>query len=505
MYPVEMSQDQHRSSSHSRLQRRDDERFAQGYNRSRHRSEQELDPENKKSKAHYRDRSMSRSKLREPSLASDHARYYGHKNVKSDLQRLSRERRVPQEYERERQLFYSPSPPRRSEIHVRPKTLRRQSSLDIFDRKPSHRNEEIKNRGPPIWYREPSHKSTIGRQPPYPDVSPPRRYTRDRYDSYQHNEPYVSDYEHPGINKEHHRGRNFSYSRRRMREKRGQGHGSDEGRRSSSLSSNRSSTSKSSVRSEYPKRGKTKIPVKLIHRKAIIDLGYPFEENEKIITIFKALGRDNIEDLIELSERYEAVERVKFQEKDGYTDVYSTNYSSNHHDQDFRNPNVYARSLPLQVPAPPINNGTSSTASQIFVTHLTKLNENSQEGFSQKYKDESSIDAEIKALQAEKEVLRAQRLADNLELESRGITVSREERSHDGYHREFTVVRRDKKGHSHDSKSHNYDHKSHDHDQNSHSHDQKSRYRSDDSRSHVGQVHHSTKNVQIGKENNGRI
>ncbi|TQS34449.1 hypothetical protein Golomagni_05170, partial [Golovinomyces magnicellulatus] len=496
MYPVEMSRGQRRSSSHSRLHRRDDERFAREYSRSRRRAEQELAPESTKSKARFRDRSMSRTKLQEPSLASDQAFYIDQQHVKSELPFLPRDRRVPQDYERKKQLFYSPSPPRRSEMPVRPKTLRRQSSLDIFDRKPSHRTEEIEHRGPPIWYREPSHQSSIGRHPPYPDVSPPRRYTRDQYDSYQHNEPNFPDYERPGIHEEHHRGRHFSNSRRRMREKSGQGHSSDESRRSSSLSSNQSITSLSGVRSEYPKKGKTKIPVKLIHRKAIIDLGYPFEENDKTITIFKALGTGNIDDLIELSERYKAVERVRFQEKNGHTDVYSANYSSNHHGQDFGNPSGHTRSLPLQVPAPPINN-PPSIAPQIFVADPTRFSENVQEGLYQRYKDEISIDAEIEALQAEKEALRAQRLADNLELESQGITVSREERSRDGYRREFTVDRRDEKGHNHDYNSHSHDKKSHDHEKKGHSQDHKIHNHDQNSHSHDKKSHDHEKKGRI--------
>lgn len=38
------------------------------------------------------------------------------------------------------------------------------------------------------------------------------------------------------------------------------------------------SSSSSSVASEYPKRGKTRIPARLVSKEAIIDLGYTFEE-----------------------------------------------------------------------------------------------------------------------------------------------------------------------------------------------------------------------------------
>jgi hypothetical protein len=32
------------------------------------------------------------------------------------------------------------------------------------------------------------------------------------------------------------------------------------------------------VRSEFPKKGKTRMPARLVSKRAIIDLGYPFEE-----------------------------------------------------------------------------------------------------------------------------------------------------------------------------------------------------------------------------------
>lgn len=50
--------------------------------------------------------------------------------------------------------------------------------------------------------------------------------------------------------------------------------------RSDSISSSSSSDRGTvrSVRSEFPKRGKTRMPARLVSKRAIIDLGYPFEE-----------------------------------------------------------------------------------------------------------------------------------------------------------------------------------------------------------------------------------
>ncbi|CRK46621.1 hypothetical protein BN1723_020074, partial [Verticillium longisporum] len=49
--------------------------------------------------------------------------------------------------------------------------------------------------------------------------------------------------------------------------------------RSSSTSSRTSSDSGgTAVRSEYPKKGKTRIPARLVSKRALIELGYPFIE-----------------------------------------------------------------------------------------------------------------------------------------------------------------------------------------------------------------------------------
>ncbi|RFN45024.1 mg2+ transporter [Fusarium flagelliforme] len=60
--------------------------------------------------------------------------------------------------------------------------------------------------------------------------------------------------------------------------------------------------------SEYPKRGRTRIPSKLVSKRAIIDLGYPFFEEGNIVIIQKALGQDNVDELLKLSEDYKKVE-----------------------------------------------------------------------------------------------------------------------------------------------------------------------------------------------------
>jgi len=58
------------------------------------------------------------------------------------------------------------------------------------------------------------------------------------------------------------------------------------------------------VKSEYPKKGKTRIPARLVSKRALEDLGYPFIVEGNTIVVQKALGQDNIDDLLKLSEDY---------------------------------------------------------------------------------------------------------------------------------------------------------------------------------------------------------
>lgn len=61
--------------------------------------------------------------------------------------------------------------------------------------------------------------------------------------------------------------------------------------------------------SKYPKKGKTRIPSHLVRKKAIIELGYPFVEEENSFKILKALGEENIDELLRLSEYYKETDQ----------------------------------------------------------------------------------------------------------------------------------------------------------------------------------------------------
>lgn len=197
------------------------------------------------------------------------------------------ERRPVMEKERERDYRRDSSP-------RRPTLLRRQSSLDTYDRRPLrnfYEHEEL----PPPARREDVRRDDY-RAPPYTPIPlpktralpPPRRTGGDRgfYDEIKVAEPdyYGDDDYRPYPERVHER--EMVRSRRRRNRSR-DSYGTRTTRTRSHRSSSRSSTSTSSsssssggtaIRSEYPKKGKTRIPAKLVSQRALIELGYPYIE-----------------------------------------------------------------------------------------------------------------------------------------------------------------------------------------------------------------------------------
>ncbi|KXX77793.1 hypothetical protein MMYC01_204792 [Madurella mycetomatis] len=208
----------------------------------------------------------------------------------------------------EKERYRSPSP----SIAQRPtRLLRRQSSLDTFDRRPRgyHEREEY---GPPA-------RRDDYRMPPYVDMPmprskalpPPRVYAeRDYYDEIQVSDPHRYGDDDFHAYPERVREREIIRTRRRARsrESRATSHSRRGRSRSSSRSSSSSSSGGTTLRSEYPKKGKTRIPARLVSKRALIDLGYPFVEEGKTIVVQKALGQHNIDDLLKLSDDYKKSE-----------------------------------------------------------------------------------------------------------------------------------------------------------------------------------------------------
>jgi hypothetical protein len=194
---------------------------------------------------------------------------------------LARERGPSVTIEKEREREYI-----REDPPARPAFLRRQSSLDTFDRKPMTRfvERDIREReeyGPPARYREDARLAPLT-PVPLPrsrGLPPPRRYVeRDYYDEIEIAEPdyYGDDYyrRYP----ERIREREIIRTKRRSRSRESRSHRGSVRSSSPASSTSSESTTTVSVKSEFPKKGKTRMPARLVSKKAIIDLGYPFEE-----------------------------------------------------------------------------------------------------------------------------------------------------------------------------------------------------------------------------------
>lgn len=197
-----------------------------------------------------------------------------------------------------RRQYRSPSPPQRP-----PVLLRRQSSLDTFDRRPSTRlfdQPRAYRYGPPARRDDyVSRDDDLYDPDPLPLTrsrgQPARR--RDYYDEIGIAEPdfYGDDEFRPYperirerevVRTRHeHRSTSRDRSTSRGRSSRGRSRRGGSTIRSLSISSSSSSSSSdvTTVRSEYPKKGKTRIPARLVSRKALIDLGYPFVEEVRLL------------------------------------------------------------------------------------------------------------------------------------------------------------------------------------------------------------------------------
>ena len=138
---------------------------------------------------------------------------------------------------------------------AKPKFVRRQSSLDTFDRKPLPRyGDRVREEVIPI-------PSAPRRRSPSRYHSPPRFVERD-FEEIRIQEPeYYGDEEFRGY-----REREISRVRHN---------------RDYVVEEEREEI----IENEFPKRGKTKMPMRLVNKQAIIQLGYPFEEEASLIEI----------------------------------------------------------------------------------------------------------------------------------------------------------------------------------------------------------------------------
>jgi hypothetical protein len=160
-----------------------------------------------------------------------------------------------------------PYRPQRPEAPPRPGLLRRQSSLDTFDRRPLRRYD----------YDERDDFRPRPRLPPVipvpvpPSRSPPR-YSRPRYAERDYEDIRIAEPEYYG-DEEFRAYREREWTRQRSRQR---------SRPRSRARSNSSSSSDREVEQpkskKYPRKGKTRMPKRLAHTKVLFDLKYPFYE-----------------------------------------------------------------------------------------------------------------------------------------------------------------------------------------------------------------------------------
>jgi hypothetical protein len=139
----------------------------------------------------------------------------------------------------------------------RPQFIRRQSSLDTFDRRPMPKYGDEYRMPPDV---------------PIPlPIRRPRSPPRGRYYEEYENVRYLDDEEdyRDFRVREERRGNHRSQSRMRSRSVR---------RRASISSSSESSFEEIEKGSEIGRKGRTKMPKRLVHKKAVIEKGLPFEE-----------------------------------------------------------------------------------------------------------------------------------------------------------------------------------------------------------------------------------
>ena len=195
-----------------------------------------------------------------------------------------------------------PAPPR-------PGMLRRQSSLDTFDRRPAPRFERDRDD-----YRVPAYTPI-----PLP-IRRPREEALDEVVRYQDFPP--EDYREVEITRER------SVHRRAPKSRAGTVKSSKATSKAKSVTTRRSSPPSSessesfeevereeSLKSESiresiaeterkMKKGKTRMPKRLVRKEAVMDLGYPFDEEEDFLVLRIALEKEQIDEVIKISEHY---------------------------------------------------------------------------------------------------------------------------------------------------------------------------------------------------------
>lgn len=144
----------------------------------------------------------------------------------------------------------------------RPGMMRRQSSLDTFDRRPMPRYSERED------YRLPPNV-------PIPLPRERRRFVEEDFEEIRYRDAQPQAYREVEIERERE-------VRRPQRSSRAKSVSASTNRSSSSESFEKISRASSPSPARVGRRGKTRMPKRLVKKQAVIDLGYPFEEEVRL-------------------------------------------------------------------------------------------------------------------------------------------------------------------------------------------------------------------------------
>ncbi|KAF2684343.1 hypothetical protein K458DRAFT_417925 [Lentithecium fluviatile CBS 122367] len=174
---------------------------------------------------------------------------------------------------------------------ARPQYLRRQSSLDTFDRRPLPRYGDVEEWRPPTNIPIPLPIRERRRSPP--------RFHKDEYEEVRYTE---REREPRRVEREEYR--EVEVERAKSRRRRSHSRATKSVAQSTRSSSTSSFEEIAPSRATWGKRGKTRLPKRLCKRQAVIELGYPFEEEDDFIIITRALEKEHIDEVIKFSESY---------------------------------------------------------------------------------------------------------------------------------------------------------------------------------------------------------
>ncbi|KAH7120941.1 hypothetical protein B0J11DRAFT_532974 [Dendryphion nanum] len=213
---------------------------------------------------------------------------------------------------------------------ARPQYIRRQSSLDTFDRRPTQRYGEYDRReyDRREYDRRELDRESEWRPPTNTPIPLPIRERRRspsrpayRDDDFEEIRYEREQREPRGAEREEYR----EVEVRRSKSKRARSR--SRAARSIAATSVRSSSASSfeeiePVRANVGRRGKTRLPKRLAKVQAIIELGYPYEDEGDFIIVKRALEKEHIDEIIKISENYKE-ERTTYvyEEKQEIVDI----------------------------------------------------------------------------------------------------------------------------------------------------------------------------------------